>query len=28
VDADAANDIGLTWWIDFSARFVGSLPPK
>lgn len=28
VDADAAIDAGLEDWIAFSARFVGSLPPK
>ncbi|MEO4040903.1 TfoX/Sxy family protein [Hoeflea sp. CAU 1731] len=28
VDADAAIDAGLEQWIDFTARFVGSLPPK
>jgi TfoX/Sxy family transcriptional regulator of competence genes len=28
VDADACLDAGLGGWIDFAARFVGSLPPK
>jgi TfoX N-terminal domain len=28
VDADMAIDAGLVSWIDFSARFVGALPPK
>ncbi len=28
VDADAAIDAGLGQWIDFCARYVGSLPPK
>ena len=28
VEADAAIDAGLKDWLDFTARFVGGLPPK
>lgn len=28
VDADEAVGAGLDSWLDFAARFVGSLPPK
>lgn len=28
VDADAALERDLHWWIDFAARYVGSLPAK
>ena len=28
VDADAAIDAGLEQWLDFTAGFVGGLPPK
>lgn len=28
VDADEAIEAGLDAWVDFAARFVGSLPPK
>ncbi|WP_419912968.1 TfoX/Sxy family protein [Hoeflea sp.] len=28
VDADAAIDAGLKPWLDFTAQFVGGLPPK
>lgn len=28
VDADAALERDLCWWIDFAARYVGSLPAK
>ncbi len=28
VDAEAAEEAGLTFWIDFAAVFVGGLPPK
>jgi len=28
VDADEAIEAGLDSWIDFAAKFVGSLPPK
>jgi TfoX/Sxy family transcriptional regulator of competence genes len=28
VDADEAIEAGLDTWVDFSARFVASLPPK
>jgi TfoX/Sxy family transcriptional regulator of competence genes len=28
VDADAALERDLHWWIDFASRYVGSLPAK
>ena len=28
VDADACLETGLDDWIEFAARFAGSLPPK
>ncbi|MCY6380262.1 TfoX/Sxy family protein [Hoeflea prorocentri] len=28
VEADAAIEAGLKQWLDFTARFVGALPPK
>jgi hypothetical protein len=28
VDAEQANGLALSDWVDFAARFVGTLPPK